>query len=186
MPPPRIVSHLGFMGFTVIELLVAVLIIGILAAIVLPQYFKAVEKSKIQHVIINLKAAGESVQLYLLANNDAYPTSWTQLDVLPENCKIIPQNNRYCEAVDYFYYINPNSPFINAYKKRTSTDAYNNSMSQLPFSYNFKDDPRTGMKKGEFSCGTRINTSFEKICKIAVSSANYRIFTDPQNILYIW
>lgn len=55
-------------AFTLIELLVVVLIIGILASIALPQYQKAVRRSRIAEAKINLKKLVEATDLYLLSH----------------------------------------------------------------------------------------------------------------------
>ena len=54
-------------GFTLIELLVVVLIIGILASVALPQYQKAVWKSRFSEAFITAGALDKSVQLYNLS-----------------------------------------------------------------------------------------------------------------------
>lgn len=67
-------------GFTLIELLVVVLIIGILAAIALPQYTKAVEKSRAVQALSVLKTFAQVYESYYMANGSD-PTSFDQLDI---------------------------------------------------------------------------------------------------------
>lgn len=57
-------------GFTLIELLVVVLIIGILAAVALPQYQKAVFKARAAEAITMLNGLGKALQVCKLERGE--------------------------------------------------------------------------------------------------------------------
>ena len=70
-------------GFTLIELLVVVLILGILAAMAMPQYFKAVERSRMTEAVTLLANIADAQQRKYMQVNK-YTTAFSGLDVAPK------------------------------------------------------------------------------------------------------
>ena len=66
-------------GFTLIELLVVVLIIGILAAIALPQYTKAVERSRMAEAVQVLGDLATAQSIFYMQHN-RFASSLTDLN----------------------------------------------------------------------------------------------------------
>lgn len=67
-------------GFTLIELLVVVLIIGILASVAVPQYQKAVLKSRAAEMLLLARNVADAEQIYYLANGE-YTLNLEDLDI---------------------------------------------------------------------------------------------------------
>ena len=77
-------------GFTLIELMIVVAIIGILAAVALPAYKDYTVRAKVSEVILAASAAKDSVAEYFRVNN-AFPTT----------LNIAPQTTKYVASVSY-------------------------------------------------------------------------------------
>lgn len=81
-------------GFTLVEILIVVVILGILAAIVIPQFSEASTEAKTSSMISDLQTTRSQIQLYKIHHNDNWPashgdtandfaaamTSWTDVD----------------------------------------------------------------------------------------------------------
>lgn len=61
-------------GFTLVEILIVVVILGILAAIVIPQFTEASTEAKLSSLCTDLQTMRSQIELYKIQHNDIPPT----------------------------------------------------------------------------------------------------------------
>jgi len=67
-------------GFTLVEILIVVVILGILAAIVIPQFTDASTEAKLSSLCSDLQTVRSQIELYKIQHNDQLPGTQAGVD----------------------------------------------------------------------------------------------------------
>lgn len=99
-------------GFTLLEIMVVVVILGLLAAMVLPNVLGNKEKADKQKAVADIVSIENALDMYKLENG-AYPTTEQGLDALVNQPTISPEPRNYREG-GYIRRL-PQDPWRNEY-----------------------------------------------------------------------
>lgn len=98
-------------GFTLLEMLIVMLLVGILSAVALPNYRKAIEKSKTAEATLTTKTILDAAMIYAAAYRKC-PTSLNDLDI-----KVSEHGKYWNFAVKYYGAITDRNCFAIAIAK---------------------------------------------------------------------
>lgn len=155
-------------GFTLLELLVVVLIIGILSAIAIPQYKKAVEKTRLTEAFTAASSLQKAMDMYILAKG--YPVDNKTIYFLNDEpdeildidfTQTLTCNPRLCysKLFNYYGYCNKNECYLFIERIRSGNNSQylgGNDMYDLTY-YKRKDDDSW---QGICTC----STSMQYVC----------------------
>ena len=147
-------------AFTLIELLVVVLIIGILAAIAVPQYQKAVLKADIHRGVSLVESLYQAQQAYYLQHGD-FAADIDELDIsIPKDSSCEKKTNAYDCDYGRLYNNSYNIQFQNKPNKNGV------SLGDMAYVHYFRDNADYKAKAGDRYCyAKKDNEKAKDVCQ---------------------
>lgn len=135
-------SRLVQAGFTLIEVMVVVVILGILAAIVVPRIMSRPDEARVVRTEQDVRALGAALDLYKL-DNLAYPTTEQGLEALVTKPASLPPGSRYKD--DGYIDAVPSDPWGGDYQylfpgQHGTYDLYSHGADGVPGGEGFNAD----------------------------------------------
>lgn len=142
-------------GFTLIELLVVVLIIAILAAVAIPQYQTAVDKSRFVQLMVFVKSIKDAQEIYYMANG-SYSSRLDELDIsLPPGASPTDGVVRYSNGLGVS--IMPNYVYAFDFSRLDNS---------LVLPYTHSESEESVYVRGHFTCqAAQGNARAQRLCK---------------------
>jgi general secretion pathway protein G len=114
-------------GFTLVEILIVVVILGILAAIVIPQFTEASTEAKVSSLASDLQSVRSQIALYKIQHNDQLP-GWDGTTVVADdfvNDLTTQTNQAGVAGTDFGPYLQkfPTNPFCTGTPQAVSVGA---------------------------------------------------------------
>ena len=105
-------------GFTILELLVSLVVLGTVGAIAVPNYYSSIEKTRKNEAVINLQAIYAAEKLYKLKNGVYWGTGGTDIATINTNLNLDLTAMDYASGIS----VSGNAVAFQASLKRTGKD----------------------------------------------------------------